>query len=405
MPTITPSSQVCKMKKEVQNHSERAHAVLSASGASRWLNCTPSAKMSEGIQEEASPFAEEGTLAHELSENILRRKLNLITEKEFNAKTMELRRHPMYTTDIEFEVAPYVEIALEQIAEAKAITKDALVLIEEKVSLEVYIENGFGTCDLIIICDELMLVIDLKFGKGVRVSARENSQLKLYAVGAYEKYSILYDIKEVRLMIVQPRLDAVSVWDITADKLLEWAEDFVKPKAKLAYAGEGEHTPGEWCKFCKAKVFCPALRQEALELSKNDFKPEELTEDETDGLLEVFEIADRVSNYLEAVKEHIYKLALGGRKFPGYKLVEGRSMRQITDSQKAIDILSKAGYDETIYLNKVVKLKGLGDLEKFLGKANMNKYLDPVIVKPAGKPALVPESDKRPEMSRADDFA
>lgn len=405
MRTITPSSQVFKMKKEVQNHSERAHAVLSASGASRWLNCTPSAKMSEGIQEEASPFAEEGTLAHELSENILRRKLNLITEKEFNVKTMELRRHPMYTTDIEFEVGPYVEIALEQIAEAKAITKDALVLIEEKVSLEVYIENGFGTCDLIIICDELMLVIDLKFGKGVRVSARENSQLKLYAVGAYEKYSILYDIKEVRLMIVQPRLDAVSVWDITADKLLEWAEDFVKPKAKLAYAGEGEHTPGEWCKFCKAKVFCPALRKEALELSKKDFKPEELTEDETDGLLEVFEIADRVSNYLEAVKDHIYKLALGGRKFPGYKLVEGRSVRQITDSQKAIDILSKAGYDETIYLNKVVKLKGLGDLEKFLGKANMSKYLDPVIVKPAGKPALVPESDKRPEMSRADDFA
>ena len=392
------------MSKKVQNHAERAHAVLSASGASRWLNCTPSAKMSEGIKEEASPHAEEGTLAHELSENILRWKLGLISEQEFNAKTMELRRHPMYTTDIEYEVQPYVEIALEQIAEAKGMTQDALILIEEKVSLEVYIEDGFGTCDLIIICDGLMIVIDLKFGKGVRVSAVDNSQLKLYAVGAVEKYSMLYDINTVRLMIVQPRLDAVSVWDIEASDLLQWAEDHVKPKAALAYAGEGEHTPGDWCRFCKAKVFCPALKREAIAFAQKDFKPEELTEDQTDGLLEVFEIADRVNNYLEAVKDHIYKLALEGRKFPGYKLVEGRSMRKITDESKAMDILQGAGYIEDDYLNKIVKLKGLGDLEKRLGKANMDKYLGAVIVKPAGKPALVPESDKRPELRSADDF-
>jgi len=392
------------MSKKFQNHSERAHAVLSASGASRWLNCTPSAKMSEGIQEEASPHAEEGTLAHELSENILRWKLGLISEQEFNAKTMELRRHPMYTTDIEYEVQPYVEIALEQIAEAKGMTQDALILIEERVSLEVYIEDSFGTCDLIIICDGLMIVIDLKFGKGVRVSAVDNSQLKLYAVGAVEKYSMLYDINTVRLMIVQPRLDAVSVWDIEASDLLQWAEDHVKPKAALAYAGEGEHTPGDWCRFCKAKVFCPALKKEAVALAEKDFKPEELTEDQTDGLLEVFEIADRVNNYLEAVKDHIYKLALEGRKFPGYKLVEGRSMRKITDESKAMDILQGAGYIEDDYLNKIVKLKGLGDLEKRLGKANMDKYLGAVIVKPAGKPALVPESDKRPELRSADDF-
>jgi len=392
------------MAKKVENHSERAHAVLSASGASRWLNCTPSAKMSEGIVEEASPHAEEGTLAHEISENILRYKLGLITEKDFNSKTMGLRRHPMYTTDIEFEVGPYIEIALEQIAKARGTTPDALILVEEKVSLEVYIENGFGTCDLIIIADDLMWVIDLKFGKGVRVSAVDNSQLKLYAVGAVEKYSILYDITTVRLMIVQPRLDAVSVWDIPTIELMQWAESYVKPQAKLAYAGEGEHTPGDWCRFCKAKVHCPALRKEALELSQKDFKPEELTEDETDALLEVFEISDRVSNYLEAVKDHIYKLALGGRKFPGYKLVEGRSNRRIVDEQKAIAILKGAKYHEDIYLNKIVKLKGLGDLEKNLGKANMGKYLGEVIVKPEGKPALVPESDKRPEMNSAEDF-
>jgi hypothetical protein len=390
------------MAKKVENHSERAHAVLSASGASRWLNCTPSAKMSEGIVEEASPHAEEGTLAHEISENILRHKLGFITEKEFNAKTMELRRHPMFTTDIEFEVGPYIEIVLEQIAEARATTPDALILIEEKVSLEVYIENGFGTCDLIIIADDLMWVIDLKFGKGVRVSAIDNSQLKLYAVGAVEKYSILYDITTVRLMIVQPRLDAVSVWDIPTTELIEWAEGYVKPQAKLAYAGEGEHMPGDWCRFCKAKVHCPALKKEALEFAAADFNAEEPGTDLE--LLEVFEKSDRITNYLEAVKDHIYKEALAGKKFPGYKLVEGRSNRKIVDEQKAMTILQTAGYDELIYLNKIVKLKGLGDLEKNLGKANMGKYLGEVIVKPEGKPALVPESDKRPELNSADDF-
>lgn len=391
------------MGKKAQKHVDRAHAVLSASGASRWLNCTPSAKMSEGIPNETSPYAEEGTLAHELSENIIRYKLGLIDQKSYNEKTMELRRSKIYTTDIEDEVTPYVELVLEQVAEARAMSSDALVMVEQKVSLEAYIQEGFGTCDLIIIADGVMYVTDLKFGKGVRVSAVENSQLKLYAVGALEEFGMLYDIETIRLTISQPRLDAVSIWDVPAEDLLIWAEDFVKPQADLAFEGKGDHNPGDWCRFCKAKVFCPALKEEALFIAEADFDPN-LSNEEEDELLQVFEVADRITNYLESVKAHIYKRALEGRKFPGYKLVEGRSTRRIEDESKAIAVLKRAGYDESVYLNKIVKLMGLGDLKKYLGEANRDKLLGDLIVKPEGKPSLVPESDKRPEWNSSDDF-
>lgn len=389
--------------KKNENHVDRAHAVLSASGASRWLNCTASARACEGIPNESSPHAIEGTLAHEISENILRKKLGMISEKEYNLKTMELRASPIYTTEIDEDLTAYVDLVLEQVAEARASSPDALVLIEQKVSLEVYIQEGFGTCDLIIIADGVMYVTDLKFGKGVRVSAIENSQLKLYAVGALEAFGMIYDIHTVRLTICQPRLDAISVWDIEAEDLLIWAEEYVKPRAKLAHAGEGEHEPGDWCRFCKAKPFCPALKEEALFIAEADFEVPQNTEQELE-LLEVYEIADRVTNYLESVKAHIYQRALDGIKFPGYKLVEGRGNRKIVDESKAMEILKKAGYDESLYVNRTVKLMGLGDLKKYIGESNRDNLLKDLIVKPVGKPSFVPESDKRQEYNTSDDF-
>jgi hypothetical protein len=392
------------MRTKEQNHKDRAHAVLSASGASRWLNCTPSARMCEGIQEETSAYATEGTLAHEYAENILRKKLGLITTKEYNLKNGDLRSHPMYTTDLDDEVDPYVTLVLEQIAEARATSPDALILLEEKVSLEVYIKEGFGTCDLIIIADGIMYITDLKFGKGVRVSAVENSQLMIYGVGALEAFGMLYDIHTVRLTICQPRLDAVSTWDIDAAELLTWAEEYVTKQAEKAYAGEGEHNPGDWCRFCKAKPFCPALREEALFIAEADFtEPEGLVEEE--GLLEVYHIADRVVQYLDAVKAHIYSSALAGKKWPGLKLVQTKANRRIVDEAKAISILRKEGYAEELFLNTTVRLAGLGDLKKYLGEKKRDTLLKDVIIQPEGKPALVPESDNRPEVSSADDFA
>jgi hypothetical protein len=361
--------------------------------------------MSEGLESETSDHAKLGTLAHEYSENILRRKLGLIGEKEFNKKTMELRANPLYNTDLDEEVEPYITLVLEQVAEARGVNPDALVMIEQKVSLEVYVEEGFGTCDLIIIADGVMYVTDLKFGKGVRVSAVWNSQLMLYALGALEAFGILYDLETVRLTISQPRLDAISTWDISAEELLSWAEDFVRPQAELAFKGEGEHQPGEWCRFCKAKVFCPALKEEALMLADADFDvADAIGEDADEGVLEIFKIADRVEEFLASVKAHVYKLAMEGKKWPGYKLIKTKGRRSIQDEASAITVLQKAGYDKAVYLNTTIKLKGLGDLKKNLGEVNRDKLLGDLMIQSEGKPALVLDTDDRAEMSKADDF-
>lgn len=389
------------MSNSTENHSDRAHAVLSASGASRWLNCTPSARMCDGIEEESSDSAKEGTTAHELSENILRKKLGIISDKEHNLRLLEIRKSPFWSTDMEDQVEPYITLVLEQIAEARGSSVDALVLIEEKVSLETYIMEGFGTCDLIIIADGIMYIIDLKFGKGVRVSAIENSQLKLYGVGALEAFGMLYDIHTVRLTISQPRLDAISTWDISADDLMFWAEEYVAPTAKLAYAGLGETNPGDWCRFCKAKAFCPALREETLAIAEVDF--EDISQD-LDTLLEVYHVAGRVREFLSAVETHVYSKALEGHKWTGLKLVTSSGNRRIADVAKAIASLKKAGYEDHIYLNIEPKLKGLGDLKKNIGQAKMDQLLGKLIIKPEGKPALVDESDNRPEFNKADDF-
>lgn len=401
------------MEAAPQKHTDRAHAVLSASSASRWLNCTPSARMSEGVESVRSKASDEGTLAHEYSENLLRFKLGFIAEKEYNLKLLGIRANELYTSDLDDEVEPYITLCLEQIAAARSVNSDALILVEEKVSLEVYIAEGFGTCDLVIIADGVMYVTDLKFGKGVRVSAIDNSQLKLYALGALDAYGFLYDIHTVRLTICQPRLDAVSTWDIYTIELLEWAEEFVVPQAAKAFAGEGEHMPGDWCRFCKAKIHCPRLQDEARMLALSDFgDPKEMdvelqgefAMEAEEGILEIYEMAGRVQDYLKAVSEYVYSKALKGQKWKGYKLVAGNKNRKIIDEAAAIGILKKAKVHEEFYINTTVKLKGLGDLKKYLGEKRRDELLGNLIVKPKGEPVLVPASDKREEFSSADDF-
>lgn len=390
-------------------HADRAHSVLSASSSSRWLNCTPSARMSEGLESAPSKAADEGTLAHEYSENLLRYKLKKCwSEKDYNNKLRELRANPLYTPELDEQVEPYITLILEQVSECK----EGILLIEEKVSLEKYIPEGFGTCDCIIVSDGIMYITDLKFGKGVRVSAVDNTQLKLYALGALEAYGHLYDIQTVRLTISQPRLDAVSSWDIDIVELLEWAEDYVMPQAVKAYAGEGDHVPGEWCRFCKAKPTCPALMEEARMLADEDFSPNDTDQhllgeyamEVEEGLLEIYEMTDRVKDYLDAVSEYVRKKALQGHKWPGYKIVKSSKNRTIQDEQAAIQVLKKAKVDEAFYLNKITKLKGLGDLKKYLGEKRRDELIGHLIIKPEGSPILVHESDKREEYNGADDF-
>jgi len=300
-------------------------------------------------------------------------------------------------------IEQYVDYVMEQVSEAKASCDNALLLVEEKVSVEEYIKDGFGTCDFMAITDGVLYVTDLKFGKGVRVSAIDNSQLKIYGLGALEAYGMLYDIHTVRLTIVQPRLDAISQWDISVADLQDWGLNYVKGKADIAYKGKGEHTPGDWCKFCKAKALCPAQKMDALFLAEEDFKePDGMLEE--DELLEVYEIADRVKSYLEEVQQYVIDAALRGKKWEGFKVVQGNGRRSIPDEDLAMKTLKEDGVSESLYTKETIKLEGLGNLKKVLGKERMNRLLGDLIVKSEGKPTLVKESDSRPEVDRASDF-
>lgn len=378
------------------NHADRSHSVLSASGAERWMNCTPSARLSEKMPQQDSDYAKEGELAHEVAEITLLHRVGHRNDSDLSARMKVLRKSAHWYDGITEDVLPYVDFIHEQINS----DKDSALHVEVKVDLSAFIEQGRGTCDSAVIAKDTLYITDLKFGRGVRVSAVDNSQLKLYAVGALQEFGMLYDITTVVLSIVQPRLDAVSTWAITVDDLLDWAENTVKPVAEIAFNGEGDHAPGDWCRFCRAKVICPALKAEALSAAELDFSADDVDKDSEDDLLQVYAVADRITDYLETVKAFVYQRALEGKRWPGLKLVAGKSSRRIADEWIALTLLIDEGYDRDQLIN--VKLKGIGELEKLLG--DDFELLNGCIDKPTGKPTLVDESDKRQEINKAEDF-
>ena len=385
-------------------HKERKHALLSASGASRWLNCTPSAVLEDAYENSSSSAAEEGTLAHELAELTLRHSTGLIGTTYFDFEKAKIEKNPLFKDEMYEEVQKYVDYVLEQFIASKQVTKDAILLIEDKIDLLFLIEDGFGTCDAEIIADGVLEVIDLKYGKGIAVSANDNSQLKLYALGAYAKNSLLYDIKTIKLTIAQVRLDAISSYTLTPDELVTWGETFVKPRAELATKGEGELCTGEWCKWCRAKAKCSKMAEECLQQARVDFADPKVLTDEQ--ILECYKQLDKIADWAKAVSEYVEKEALAGREWDGYKLVEGRSNRKWSDEDKIKEVLKSELYEEKEYLN--VKLKGIGDIEKLVGKTNFTKIVGSYVEKPAGSPTLVPSSDKREPFKRptaAEDFA
>lgn len=380
-------------KKEV-NHSERAHALLSASGASRWLNCTPSPRLEEGFSNASSSFAEEGTLAHEFAELRLRGRVEEHDHEKYKEDFRALAKNLHFSDDMISFVDNHVDYVLEQFTEAKRKTPDAILLIEQKVDITHLIEEGFGTCDVIIIADGVLEVIDLKYGLGVRVSAEDNSQLKLYGAGALEAYDLLYGIHTVRLTITQPRMDSISSWEISADDLRQWGEEVVKPTAQLAYAGEGEQATGEWCKFCKASPRCKAQADKALALAKLDFADPMLLTDTQ--LVDIYGQSPQISKWLTTVTDYLYKEALAGKKWEGYKLVDGQNRRGWTDETYAMQRLSDHAFAKEEYTT--TKLKGIGDIEKLVGKKTFPTLLGDVVAFKKTSPSLVTESDKRPAL-------
>ena len=385
-----------KMKKEI-NHTERAHALLSASGASRWIACTPSPRLEESFENKSSNFAEEGTLAHEFAEINLRMLTDLITEKEYRKAIEPLLAHPLYGgTEMELYLEKHTDYVLQQFTEAERLTPDAVLLIEKKVDITHLIEEGFGTCDVIIIADGTMEVIDLKYGMGIRVSAEDNSQLKLYASGALEEYEMLYDIHTVRLTITQPRMDSISSWEISTEDLIKWGQEVVKPKALEAYAGAGEQVVGEHCHFCRAAPKCKAQLELAKATAQKAFTDDEVQLISDEELIDMYAKIPLIKKWFDKVTDHLYQEALDGKKWEGYKLVYGQSHRGWLDEEKATKILEEEVYLQEQYLT--TKLKGIGDIEKLVGKKEFPVLLGEVVGFKKTAPSLVPESDKRPAL-------
>lgn len=383
-----------------QAHPERAHALLGASKAEQWINCPPSARLQEGIKDKSSEYADEGTTAHELAEIKLRRRIlpcNSKLRKVLEDRLEKLKASKYYCPEMENAVQVYVEIVEEKFMEAKARSSDAVSLLEESLDFSEWVPDGFGTGDVVLISDGILEVIDLKYGKGVPVSAYGNPQIRLYGLGAWNNYNYLYDIREVHMTIIQPRLDSISTDIMTIEELTQWAESVVRPAAALAFTGKGEYKSGEHCRWCKVKGNCRARAEENMKALEHEFKdPALMGNDEIGSILF---IAQQLKTWATDVEGFAFDQVLSGKKVPQWKLVEGRSNRAFTDKDAAKIRLLDAGYEEEKIL-KPQELLGISDLEtKILGKKTFKALLDDLIIKPQGKPVLVPETDKRPELN------
>lgn len=370
------------------------HALLSASGAHRWLECTPSAQLELQFPQSTSEYAEEGTAAHELCELTARYWLGEISEAEYENQRDELAKGKYYNAEMQECANDYAKFVAEKTAAARETCEDAFTALEVRVDFSKYVKDGFGTGDCIIVSDNVLEIIDFKYGKGVRVEAAGNPQMKLYALGAYLKYNTLFDIDSVRMTIFQPRLSGVQSSDeITVKELLEWAEKYVKPRAKLAYKGEGEFAPSEEvCKFCRAKAQCKARADKNLKLFDEAPDVLLLTPEDAGKILEQ---AGDIQSWLADLESLVSSTLLAGQPVEGWKMVEGRSNRRFADELKVVDAMKAAGYDESLLYER--KLITLTQMEKDFGKKAVAETLGELIVKPQGKPTLAPAKDKRPE--------
>jgi hypothetical protein len=379
-----------------------AHAVLSPSSAGRWLVCTPSARLEQKFPDQSGEAALEGVLAHALAELMLRTRSSEQPDI-YSDEIAAIKQHARYSEDMLFHVDSYTTFVENQLQEARETTPDAVLLIEQLLDLQSWVPDGFGTADAVIIADGLMEIIDLKFGKGVPVSATSNKQMMLYALGAIHKFGIVYDIHTVRMTIFQPRLDNVSTFEMSADALQHWADISLAPLARLAFAGEGDFIPGDHCRFCKARAQCKAFADQNLVLAKHDFKDQTLLSDSQ--ISSILLLADQFKRWLSDLEEFALNAAVSsGKQWPGLKLVEGRSIRTWTSQDEVARTLIQAGIPEAIIYER--KLLGLTAMEKVLSKKTFNDLLSGLIIKPQGKPALVPLNDKRNELNSASkDFA
>ena len=372
------------------------HAYLSASASHRWLACPPSAKLCANIPDQASEYAQQGTDCHELCAYLVEKALG----REVIDPTENLT---YYDAEMQNCAEEYRNYVLEQIEAAKEFCKDPQVMIEQRLDFSRWVENGFGTGDCVIVADEVLQIIDYKHGLGVLVSAGDdehggNSQMMCYALGALEVFGDIYDINQIKMTIFQPRRENISTYTISKDNLLKWANEVLAPTAQLAYVGKGEFNAGDHCTFCKVKATCRKRAEYNLELAKYDFEmPATLDDTEIAAILEK---VDEMISWGNDIKEYALQQAQSGVHFEGWKVVEGRSNRKYTDEEAVAFKVKDAGFDPY-----EKKLLGVTAMSTLLGKKKFEELLGGLIYKPPGKPALVPESDKRPAMNTAiEDF-
>lgn len=367
------------------------HAILSASSSHRWLECPPSAKLCSEQPDTASEYAQEGTDAHALCEQKLKALLGMETTDPTENLTY-------YNEEMERCANEYAVYVSEQVEKTKSVCKDPVVLVEQRLDFSRWVPEGFGTGDCVIVADGTLTIVDMKYGLGILVSAENNPQMMLYALGALELFDSIYDINTVSMTIFQPRRDNISEHTISKEDLLRWADEVLAPTALLAIKGEGEFKAGDHCRFCKAKSNCRKRAEFNLELTHYDFEPP-ATLDNIE-IAAVLAKADELVSWVTDVKEYALRQALSGVTYDGFKVVEGRSNRKYTDENAVVDAVKAAGFDP--YEHNVL---GITAMTALLGKKKFTELLGGLIEKPQGKPTLVPMSDKRPTVNTAqEDF-
>lgn len=368
---------------ELNDHSNRAHALLSASSAHRWLNCPPSAIAAGAYTNPGTAFTREGTLAHEVAEAMASGRVGLQWLSSRKDVTKEM-------LDCAQGYADYIQ---EQIK-----SDTAVVLLEQRVDFSPWVPDGFGTADCIILQGDTMDVIDYKYGQGVAVSAECNQQEMLYGLGALNDYGIAYDVKHVRLHIYQPRMHNISVFALTAEALLTWGGQEVKPIARMAAKGEGEYSAGEWCRFCPHAGRCRELTETCTEYVQAHQVNVTVPVLAPHEVADVLRMEPLVTLWLKRVREQALTTLLNGGKVPGYKVVEGKGSRAWNDELQVAQVLQEAGYSREDFTETT--LLSVAKMEKVLGKKTVTGLLTEQIEKRAGAPTIALETDKRPVYDR-----
>ncbi len=381
-----------------KKHADRAHALLSPSGSTRWLNCTASARL-EDLEPEPpqSDFANEGTLAHEFAELFLRKELGIIYPSEYQCKKEELQAHKLYGGKAMLDyVDEYVAFCMEVYNRGRAQNLPTQMLVEAKLDLTAWVQESFGAVDDLIVVGTVLYIIDLKYGQGMVVDAKGNSQLRLYGLGGLQhaQNTLGVNITHVVLCIVQPRVYGhTSTETLAVQELLDWGEKIVKPKAIAAWNGEGQPCAGSWCKWCKVKHKCSSISKMANESAKVAFSEDAAALLTDAQVLENYKKLQMIQDWCSSVGDYVLQKALKGHKWDGYKVVRNTGRRAWKSEKEAIQGLQCLMLPEEHYMTK--SLKTLTAIEKSIGKPTFRKFMSKLIVKKEGNLTLAPESDDR----------